>query len=125
MDLESVMLREVSHTEKEKYSITIIIINNNKNMIIRHSVPVLYKTLYLESHWVLQHPYEMSVIISPLYNEELEADESTLLKSLSWQGVEQDRAQVLWSLSSSSIHYIASLFLHNSDPLKDGLHTSY
>lgn len=100
MDLESVMLREVSHTEKEKYSITIIIINNNKNMIIRHSVPVLYKTLYLESHWVLQHPYEMSVIISPLYNEELEADESTLLKSLSWQGVEQDRAQVLWSLSS-------------------------
>ena len=37
----------------------------------------------------------MSVIIAPLYNEELEADESTLLKSLSWQGVEQDRAQAL------------------------------
>ena len=50
MDLESVILSEVSHTEKEKYRITIIIIINNNNMIIIHSVPVLYKTLYLDSH---------------------------------------------------------------------------
>ena len=49
MDLESIILSEVIHTEKEKYHITIIIIINN-NMIIRHSVPVLYKTLYLDSH---------------------------------------------------------------------------
>lgn len=51
MDLESVILSGVSHKEKEKYHITIIIINNNNNnMIIRHSILVLYKTVYLDSH---------------------------------------------------------------------------